>query len=75
MSPVAYQAVNGEQPSKSQNTILQRRVDTMSQPILELKAETTGAEKTTPHLLPCRIHHNGPVEPTESFWNITQSQG
>ncbi|KAL2121605.1 hypothetical protein VTJ04DRAFT_5632 [Mycothermus thermophilus] len=25
--------------------------------------------KTTPHLLPCRVHHNGPVEPVQSFWD------
>lgn len=22
----------------------------------------------TPHVLPCRIHHDGPIESTERFW-------
>ncbi|KAL2137223.1 hypothetical protein VTI74DRAFT_6434 [Chaetomium olivicolor] len=43
----------------------------MSQPILSLKSETTTSEeipKATPHLLPCRVHHNGSVEPVQCFW-------
>ncbi|KAK4240389.1 ribonuclease H2 non-catalytic subunit-domain-containing protein [Achaetomium macrosporum] len=43
----------------------------MLQPMLNLKPETpSGATpKATPHLLPCRVHHNGSVEPNQSFWD------
>ena len=51
------------------HTLKKAVTNIMSQPMLEITAETTGAKKTTPHLLPCRIHHNGPVEPTDAFWN------
>ncbi|KAL1842135.1 hypothetical protein VTJ49DRAFT_6014 [Mycothermus thermophilus] len=43
----------------------------MTQPILRFDEPTSQADnpKTTPHLLPCRVHHDGPVEPVESFWD------
>ncbi|KAL2196735.1 ribonuclease H2 non-catalytic subunit-domain-containing protein [Corynascus similis CBS 632.67] len=44
----------------------------MSQPMLRVeKSETPSGKspKATPHLLPCRVHHNGPAEPAQSFWN------
>ncbi|KAK3307629.1 ribonuclease H2 non-catalytic subunit-domain-containing protein [Chaetomium strumarium] len=43
----------------------------MSQPMLCLKPETLCGEipKAKPHLLPCRVHYNGSVEPTQSFWD------
>ncbi|KAK4246614.1 ribonuclease H2 non-catalytic subunit-domain-containing protein [Corynascus novoguineensis] len=44
----------------------------MSQPMLRVeKSETPSGDspKATPHLLPCRVHHNGPAEPAQSFWN------
>ncbi|KAK4125431.1 ribonuclease H1 small subunit, partial [Parathielavia appendiculata] len=42
----------------------------MSKPVLALELGKLSKEtpKATPHLLPCRIHHNGPVEPVQSFW-------
>ncbi|KAL2022601.1 hypothetical protein VTK56DRAFT_4945 [Thermocarpiscus australiensis] len=42
----------------------------MSQQMLALKPETAsgGTPKATAHLLPCRVHHNGSVEPAQSFW-------
>ncbi|KAK4158266.1 ribonuclease H2 non-catalytic subunit-domain-containing protein [Chaetomidium leptoderma] len=42
----------------------------MSQPMLSLKSEASSGEtpKATPHLLPCRVHHTGSVEPVQSFW-------
>ncbi|KAK4202823.1 ribonuclease H2, subunit C [Triangularia verruculosa] len=40
-----------------------------SQPILNLGAVSSSPKKTTAHLLPCKIHHTGPVEPTRSFWD------
>ncbi|KAK3338531.1 ribonuclease H2, subunit C [Neurospora tetraspora] len=36
---------------------------------------STPIPKTTPNLLPCRIHHDGPVEPTDSFWNPREEDG
>ncbi|GAB1316744.1 hypothetical protein MFIFM68171_06954 [Madurella fahalii] len=46
-----------------------------SRPMLELKSgvPSGGTPKTTPHLLPCRIHHDGSVEPVESFWEPKNS--
>ncbi|KAJ4392639.1 hypothetical protein N0V85_006912 [Neurospora sp. IMI 360204] len=41
----------------------------MSQPILAFQQPSSNTPKTTPNLLPCRIHHSGSVEPTDSFWN------
>ncbi len=43
--------------------------------MLDIKAESAAPRKTKPHILPCRIHHNGPVEPTQSFWTPSQSEG
>lgn len=39
--------------------------------MLSLQQETPSGKpaKATAHLLPCRIHHDGPVEPAESFWD------
>lgn len=38
-----------------------------SKPIFSLESdeETT---KFTPNILPCRIHHDGPIESTDRFW-------
>lgn len=61
----------------------------MSKPILSLvepertsdkvnDKSTTMATTTTavtPHLLPCRIHHDGSVEPVESFWDPRVTEG
>ncbi|KAK3319229.1 ribonuclease H2 non-catalytic subunit-domain-containing protein [Apodospora peruviana] len=48
----------------------------MPNPILKLvEPEKSSDDKpattttTTPHMLPCRIHHDGPVEPVQSFWD------
>ncbi|KAL2258912.1 hypothetical protein VTK26DRAFT_7592 [Humicola hyalothermophila] len=35
---------------------------------LETKSSLGETAKTTAHLLPCRIHHDGPVEPAQPFW-------
>ncbi|KAK4180863.1 ribonuclease H2, subunit C [Triangularia setosa] len=42
---------------------------TTSQPILNLGSASSSPKKTTAHLLPCKIHHTGSVEPTKSFWD------
>ncbi|KAK0701636.1 ribonuclease H2 non-catalytic subunit-domain-containing protein [Lasiosphaeria miniovina] len=42
---------------------------------LERDATATGStQKATPHLLPCRVHHTGSVEPVQSFWEPTQGE-
>lgn len=54
----------------------------MSKPILSLVDHTTSrddksttATTVTPHLLPCRIHHDGSVEPVQSFWDPRVDEG
>lgn len=42
------------------------------QPILALQpahSQEGDTPKATPHLLPCRVHHTGPVSPVDSFWD------
>ncbi|KAK4099305.1 hypothetical protein N658DRAFT_475342 [Parathielavia hyrcaniae] len=43
----------------------------MTQPMLSLDLDKLSKDipKATPHVLPCRIYHNGPVEPVQSFWD------
>ncbi|KAL2177570.1 ribonuclease H2 non-catalytic subunit-domain-containing protein [Thermothelomyces heterothallicus CBS 202.75] len=43
----------------------------MSQPMLSVRSEKPLADipKATPHVLPCRVHHNGAAEPAHPFWN------
>jgi hypothetical protein len=46
----------------------------MDKPILSLASGDF--QKATPHLLPCRINHNGSIEPVEaSFWDPRTSDG
>ncbi|OLN81197.1 Uncharacterized protein C12B10.15c [Colletotrichum chlorophyti] len=49
----------------------------MSQAILSIQTtvSTNGSKgsKATANLLPCRIHHDGPVGESQSFWNPTTS--
>ncbi|KAK0744212.1 ribonuclease H2 non-catalytic subunit-domain-containing protein [Schizothecium vesticola] len=44
----------------------------MSPPILTLGGPSPSSPSTppkaTPHLLPCRVHHNGSIEPIQPFW-------
>ena len=46
----------------------------MSQPILSLTS-SADRPKTTPHLLPCRVHHTGDVEPVDAFWDPRPVEG
>jgi ribonuclease H2 subunit C len=45
--------------------------------MLAVKAEKPSEEtaKATPHLLPCRVHHSGSVEPVQSFWEPKVGSG
>ncbi|UNI20406.1 hypothetical protein JDV02_006496 [Purpureocillium takamizusanense] len=48
----------------------------MSQPILAVERDAASrTNKATPNLLPCRIHHNGPVDPVASYWNPERVDG
>lgn len=31
--------------------------------------------KAIPNILPCRIHHNGPIAPVADYWNPTSADG
>ncbi|RGP80112.1 ribonuclease h2 subunit c [Fusarium longipes] len=42
----------------------------MSQPILLLKPDENKS-KAVANILPCRIHHDGPIEPTSTYWTPT----
>ncbi|KAH7163603.1 ribonuclease H2 non-catalytic subunit-domain-containing protein [Dactylonectria estremocensis] len=42
----------------------------MSQPMLSLNASDE-TPKAVANILPCRIHHNGPVEPVSAYWAPT----
>ncbi|KAJ6443132.1 ribonuclease H2 non-catalytic subunit [Purpureocillium lavendulum] len=47
----------------------------MSQPILSIeRGDASRTTKAVPNLLPCRIHHNGPVDPVSSYWNPDHTQ-
>lgn len=45
--------------------------DTQSQPMLALK-DAQNKPKVTANLLPCRINHDGPIDPVDTFWNPTE---
>ncbi|KAH7171516.1 ribonuclease H2 non-catalytic subunit-domain-containing protein [Dactylonectria macrodidyma] len=44
----------------------------MSQPMLSLEAGDE-TPKVMANILPCRIHHNGPVEPVSAYWAPTST--
>lgn len=43
--------------------------------MLTIAAEQTKQQNAQLHLLPCRIHHDGIVDPIEPYWSPVQSQG
>ncbi|WYZ45094.1 hypothetical protein EsH8_VIII_000410 [Colletotrichum jinshuiense] len=46
----------------------------MSKPILSIRSNDSNKKvKAVANLLPCRIHHDGPVGEAQSFWNPTKS--
>ncbi|KJZ79422.1 hypothetical protein HIM_00891 [Hirsutella minnesotensis 3608] len=47
----------------------------MSEPLLAINGSNTcDRPSTVPNLLPCRIHHNGSVNPSAAFWMPTQAE-
>lgn len=48
----------------------------MSQSILAIERDAASrSTKAVPNLLPCRIHHNGSVDPVASYWNPERAEG
>jgi len=47
----------------------------MDKPILSLASSGDPHSKATPNLLPCRINHNGSIEPVEPFWDPRTGEG
>jgi hypothetical protein len=48
----------------------------MTQPILSIEEDTSKpSPKAVANLLPCRVHHDGPVDPLDGYWKPTNSEG
>ncbi|KAK1766892.1 ribonuclease H2, subunit C [Phialemonium atrogriseum] len=45
----------------------------MSQPMLNISKQPSNPQ-TIPHLLPCRVHYDGPVEPIQSYWSPSEAK-
>ncbi|KAL1837252.1 hypothetical protein VTK73DRAFT_4754 [Phialemonium thermophilum] len=39
-----------------------------SQPMLQIRRDPSADPRTVAHLLPCRVHHDGVVEPVRDYW-------
>lgn len=37
--------------------------------------EATSKPKVTANLLPCRIHHDGPIDPATPYWKPQEAEG
>ncbi|KAK1531590.1 ribonuclease H1/H2 small subunit [Colletotrichum paranaense] len=46
----------------------------MSKAILSIQSNDSTKTKATVNLLPCRIHHDGPVGDSNTFWNPSKSE-
>ncbi|KAI3323326.1 ribonuclease H1 small subunit [Xylariaceae sp. AK1471] len=46
----------------------------MPPPAFTIESEASNPEKATVNLLPCRIHHDGDANPSDTFWNPTKTQ-
>ena len=48
----------------------------MEQPLLSIEeGKSRSDNKAVANLLPCRVHHDGPVDPIEAYWKPTKSEG
>merc|ERR1712000_734298 len=45
---------------------------TMSQPSITIQ-EPSAAFKAVANLLPCRVHHDGPIDPVDTYWKPTDT--
>ncbi|KAA8895908.1 ribonuclease H2, subunit C [Sphaerosporella brunnea] len=39
--------------------------------MLSLRHSSQSSQKITPHLLPCKIHHDGNTNASEKYWTVT----
>ncbi|KAI1433621.1 ribonuclease H1 small subunit [Xylaria sp. CBS 124048] len=46
----------------------------MTPPLFAVESKASREEKTIVNLLPCRIHHDGDVNPSKTFWNPTKDK-
>ncbi|KAI2640852.1 ribonuclease H1 small subunit [Hypomontagnella submonticulosa] len=46
----------------------------MSHSIFAVKSQDSVQKKAHVHLLPCRIHHDGNVDPMDSYWDPSEGQ-
>ncbi|KAI2638219.1 ribonuclease H2, subunit C [Xylaria nigripes] len=46
----------------------------MAPPLFAVETKVSGQKKANVNLLPCRIHHDGDVNPSGIFWNPTKAQ-
>ncbi|RYP72050.1 hypothetical protein DL769_004537 [Monosporascus sp. CRB-8-3] len=46
----------------------------MAPPMFTAPSELSAEKKAQAHLLPCRVHHDGNVDPVESFWSPREDQ-
>ncbi|KAI0863788.1 ribonuclease H2, subunit C [Xylaria cubensis] len=46
----------------------------MPPPLYTVEAVASEQKRATVNLLPCRIHHDGDVNPSDQFWNPTKSE-
>ncbi|KAI8959206.1 ribonuclease H1 small subunit [Daldinia sp. FL1419] len=47
----------------------------MAHPVFTVDSQENIEKKAQIHLLPCRVHHDGNVNPVETYWNPTESEG
>lgn len=46
----------------------------MAHPVLSVESREAISKKAQVHLLPCRIHHDGNVNPINTYWNPSDGQ-
>ncbi|KAI1426564.1 ribonuclease H2, subunit C [Xylaria sp. FL1777] len=46
----------------------------MPPPLFKVESEASKQQNAKVNLLPCRIHHDGDVSPSNTFWNPTETQ-
>ncbi|KAL8298362.1 hypothetical protein RB597_006796 [Gaeumannomyces tritici] len=47
----------------------------MSQPQFQITSQETDQLKVAVNLLPCAVHHDGPVDPIQAYWRPTENDG
>lgn len=47
----------------------------MEQPILSVDSKQGPSQEVIPNLLPCRIHHDGPIGAADAYWTPSQEPG